>query len=185
MSKIKFLDYLKDLNLPTSEFSLVNSSWLSILDIRQNGDLDVLISSKLRKYLFPNKDINKHHGLKYYFEKRIRFYPANSIYGEMYNAINVDDAIYNFSIKIGGVNFIQPRFYLMYKKIRLQKNYKLLKKTFFFSKKYFALNKKIKKELIEFEQIERYLNIAINKNYDKKIFNEMLWDYKNKEWNYR
>ena len=185
MKKIKFLDNLKDLNLPKSEFSLVNSSWLSILDIRQNGDLDVLISSKLRKYLFSNKDINKHHGLKYYYEKRIRFYPANSIYGKMYNAKNLDDAIYNFSIKIDGINFIQPRFYLMYKKIRLQKNYELLKKTFFFSKKYFALSKKIKKELLEFEQIELYLKKTINKNNDNKIFDEMIWDYKNKEWKYK
>ena len=147
MSKIKFLDNLKDLNLPTNEFCLVNSAWLSLLDIRQNGDLDVLISSKIREYLFPNKDINKHHGLKYYYEKRIRFYPANSIYGEMYKAKSVDDAIYNFTINIDGINFIQPRFYLMYKKIRLEKNYKLLKNTFILSKKYFALKKKNKKRI--------------------------------------
>ena len=47
IDKVKYLKEFLDFKFPTSEYIFVNSIWLTLMDIRINGDLDVLISNKL------------------------------------------------------------------------------------------------------------------------------------------
>lgn len=47
ISRVNGLDLLLSYNLPRDKFVLMNSCWQSILGIRDNGDLDVLITPEL------------------------------------------------------------------------------------------------------------------------------------------
>ena len=44
ISRVHGLDLLKSYNLPRDKFMLMNSSWQAVLGIRENGDLDVLVT---------------------------------------------------------------------------------------------------------------------------------------------
>ena len=88
--KIKLLDELIAAGLPANEFAVVHSAWLALMGIRENGDLDLILSSRLRARLFPNGDQHRTLGLPGPFERRIRFHPADSAYGTFYGARGIN-----------------------------------------------------------------------------------------------
>ena len=59
IEKIQYISEFLNENLPKEEYLIVNSAWLSLMNIRINGDLDILISTKYGiKNLKNNKQIN-------------------------------------------------------------------------------------------------------------------------------
>ena len=93
---IRHLDKIKD--WPKSEYTIVQSGILALMGIRQNSDLDVVISSKLKKDLTSipeNVEV---------MENRDKFKIFDDIKTD-------DDLVYNYSVTIGGYNFLEPRFY--------------------------------------------------------------------------
>ena len=97
-NKIKFLKVLDEIGINRDEYCLTQSSILSVMGIRNNDDLDIIISSKLRSK-----------GIK--FPKGIDVFPANISKFNYFGAKNDDDIINNFCIKIDGYKFLEPRFY--------------------------------------------------------------------------
>ena len=66
LENIKYLDSLKKCNLPKSEYVIINSAWLAMMSIRTNGDLDVMISSKLWETNFSEFSTNLGFGLQFF-----------------------------------------------------------------------------------------------------------------------
>ena len=92
---IKFLDRIKD--WPKEEYTIVQSGILALMGIRQNGDLDVVVSSKLKDQLTDIPD-----GVEVMVD-RGKF--------KVFGCSDDDDLVYNYSVTIDGYNFAEPRFY--------------------------------------------------------------------------
>ena len=119
--KVKYLREFLDFKFPTSEYIFVNSIWLTLMDIRINGDLDVLISNKLWDKKFSDKPKNLSFGLTSKFEK-VRIHSIDTgPYMSTSFVISNDDLIYNNKIIIDGLPFIQPKLYFLYKLDKLKK----------------------------------------------------------------
>ena len=101
---IKGLSELDDMGIDKSEYSLTQSSILTIMGIRQNDDLDIIISSKLRD------KINKGNG-NFKLSNVVDVFPKDYDKFKIFGCQSDDDAINNFSLKIGDYNFLEPRFY--------------------------------------------------------------------------
>ncbi len=116
---IRHLDGLNEAGLPRDGFAIVHSAWLTIMGMRPNGDLDLIMTSALRRERFPDSDPNRHFGLPGRLEMRIRFQPHDSPYGGYYGARGIDDVIANHCVEIDGFRFVEPRFYFEFKRRRL------------------------------------------------------------------
>ena len=92
---IKFLDKIKD--WPKEEYTIVQSGILALMGIRQNSDLDVVVSSKLKDQLTDIPD-----GVEVMVD-RGKF--------KVFGCSDDDDLVYNYSVTIDGYNFAEPRFY--------------------------------------------------------------------------
>ena len=92
---IKFLDKIKD--WPKKEYTIVQSGILALMGVRQNSDLDVVVSSKLKNELTDIPD-----GIEVMVD-RGKF--------KVFGCSGDDDLVYNYSINIDGYNFAEPRFY--------------------------------------------------------------------------
>ncbi len=95
ISNIRFLDSIKD--WPKEEYTIVQSGLLALMGIRQNSDLDVVISSNLKNTLneIPS-------GVEV-MSDRDKF--------KVFGCSDDDDLVYNYSVNINGYNFAEPRFY--------------------------------------------------------------------------
>jgi len=98
--------YLNTLDWPKSEYTIVQSGILALMGIRQNSDLDIVISSKLKKeltssdgyvYITPPENVEV-------MEDRGKFRIFDDITSD-------DDLVYNYSVNIDGYNFLEPHFY--------------------------------------------------------------------------
>ena len=47
IERIRYIDALIAADLPRDQFTIVNSAWLALMGIRDNGDLDIVITSAL------------------------------------------------------------------------------------------------------------------------------------------
>ena len=94
-SNVRFLNTIKD--WPKDEYTIVQSGILSTMGIRQNSDLDVVVSSKLKLMLYDVPDKVE------VMVDRKKF--------QVFGCKSDDDLVYNYSKKINGFNFAQPRFY--------------------------------------------------------------------------
>ena len=106
IEKIQYISEFLNENLPKEEYLIVNSAWLSLMNIRINGDLDILISTKIwdKKFKKYNKQIN--FGLTKNFDKWIRVHSIiNGPYVRFLKLSN-DDLIYNYRCEINGIPFI-------------------------------------------------------------------------------
>jgi hypothetical protein len=108
---IKLIEALIEHKLPSSEYLIVNSAWLAMFGIRINGDLDLIMSSRLRTERFAKVPMNNSFGLPGPLERRLRIQPQDHRYGRMFNAQGLDDVVANYGLEIEGLRFIQPRFY--------------------------------------------------------------------------
>jgi len=93
-----------DINIPTQEFTICQSGVLSLMGIRKNDDLDIIISSEARRQLFNNrKDFIRQNNIEIFEQNRGKF--------QIFDAQGDDDLIENYSFKIDSYNFLEPRFY--------------------------------------------------------------------------
>ena len=166
--KIRYLEELLNFKLPTSEYLIVNSSWLTMMDLRVNGDLDILVSNKLWDKKFKEKSKDFSFGLPGKYEKKIRIHSINKgSYTSLEFVKSNDDLIYNNKIFVDNVPFINPKIYFLYKIERLRFNNIYIKNLpwwirfgFFKAshKKYFL---KRKKDLNDFKLIKVFFLIII------------------------
>ena len=103
-SKIKLLNQLNQLGIDKDDYCLTQSSILSVMGIRDNDDLDIIISSKLR-----NQNIK--------FPQGIEVFPKDTSKFKYFGAKGDDDILSNYYIEIDGYKFLEPRFYFTRKNI--------------------------------------------------------------------
>ena len=186
LNNIKYLDKMLDQNWPIKEYALINSAWLAVSGIRENGDLDIIISSKLRAKYFNDMGLDKTIGIKGAFEKRVRIHPHNSAYGNFYNCNGIDDLIYNHTVTIDKIKFVELRFFLMYKKERLKK-LELAKKNRSKLTKFFGpllnqnrvLRKKINRDISDLNRFEKLFS---SDNVYFRKFKKRSLDYPSMFW---
>ena len=97
-NRIKLLEQLDAMNIDRDEYCLTQSSILSLMSIRDNDDLDIIISSKLRKQNIQFPD-----GVDVFAANREKF--------NYFGAKGDDDILENYCVKIDGYKFLEPRFY--------------------------------------------------------------------------
>ncbi len=95
---------ISDIQIPAGEFTICQSGILALMDIRQNDDIDIIISSEARKQLFnETKDMITLNNVEIFAENRGKF--------RIFDAQGDDDLIKNYSFTVNGYNFLEPRFY--------------------------------------------------------------------------
>ena len=104
---VKILDIV---DIPKSEYTITQSGILALMGIRQNDDIDIIISSKVRKDLFNNTN----QFLR--FNSGIEIFEPNKSKFLKFGAIDDDDLIKNYSFQVSGYNFLEPRFYFSRKR---------------------------------------------------------------------
>jgi len=106
---VKDITLPEQLGIPRGEFTICQSGILSLMGIRQNGDLDIIISSEVRKQIFDGNENFIRSGELEIFEKdKSKFM--------VFDAQGDDDLIENYSFQVGGYNFLEPRFYFSRKR---------------------------------------------------------------------
>ena len=97
-NRIKLLEEMDRKGISRDDYCLAQSSILNIMGIRNNDDLDIIISSKLR-----NQNIQFPTGVDVFAANRGKF--------NYFGAKGDDDLLENYCIKIDGYKFLEPRFY--------------------------------------------------------------------------
>ena len=114
---INCLKLLDRLGIPKGEFAICQSGILALMGIRQNDDLDIIISSEARKQLFNgNQQFMRFDG--------VEIFEANKSKFKYFNAQGDDDLIDNYSFEVDGYNFLEPRFYFSRKNKKTEKDLK-------------------------------------------------------------
>ncbi len=103
--KVNFIYEMDKLGVPRNEYTICQSSLLSVMDIRENEDLDIVVSSKLRDYSLGG-DVSSCK-----IHDKIEVFSKNAGKFKAFGCRDDDDLIKNFSININGYNFCEPRFY--------------------------------------------------------------------------
>ena len=101
---IKGLTDLDNMGISRDDYTLTQSSILTTMGIRQNDDLDIIISSKLRDKIGKGDSNFK-------LSNIVDVFPKDYDKFKIFGCGNDDDAINNYSVKIGEYNFLEPRFY--------------------------------------------------------------------------
>ena len=101
---IKGLSDLDNMGISREDYTLTQSSILTTMGIRLNDDLDIIISSRLRN------ELNRGNG-NFKLSNIVDVFPKDYGKFRVFDCKNDDDAINNYSIKIGNYNFLEPRFY--------------------------------------------------------------------------
>lgn len=174
IEKIKFIQSLKDADLPKDQFAIINSSWLALFDIRQNGDLDLIIKEELWDTRFPDRSKNLSFGLPGQNENRIRIHGNTSWYYTLGKG-SVENLIDNETVEVEGIRFIKPKVYIRYKKDRTEEFQKKLKELSFFRREIlkdrffcpYGIKKcfrKVEKDTRDFELIRSFFHANEGKN---------------------
>ena len=112
MYNIRCLNELNDLD--KNEYCLTQSSILALMGLRQNNDVDIIVSSKLRSRLGIGNQYIKRGNIEIFSPNYDKF---------MINGVkNDDDLIENFTFKFEGYKFLEPRFYFSRKHRNDEKN---------------------------------------------------------------
>tara|TARA_Y100000034_G_scaffold12174_1_gene12777 strand:- start:3266 stop:4885 length:1620 start_codon:yes stop_codon:yes gene_type:complete len=117
IDNVKYLDMVKKLKIPVGEFTICQSGLLAVMAIRQNEDLDIIISTEARNQLFQGNKNFMRHG-------KVEIFESNKTKFMYFNAQGDDDLIENYSFQVGGYNFLEPRFYLSRKRLDREKDKK-------------------------------------------------------------
>lgn len=107
-SKVKGLaELLKmgPIKIKKDEFIIVQSGILPLMGLRENNDLDIIISSSARKRIFDNNQEFMR------LSNGIEIFAPN--YGKFmtFGAESDDDLINNYAFIVDGIRFLEPRFY--------------------------------------------------------------------------
>ena len=101
---INNLTGLSDITIPTGEFTICQSGILALMGIRQNDDIDIIISTEARNQIFGgNNNFIRDKGAEIFEPNRGKF--------RIFDAQGDDDLIENYSFTVNGYNFLEPRFY--------------------------------------------------------------------------
>ena len=101
---IRNLKGMSEISIPKEEFTICQSGVLALMGIRQNDDIDVIISSEARDQLFNgNTNFIREGGVEIFEPNRGKF--------RYFDAQGDDDLIENYSFNVDGYNFLEPRFY--------------------------------------------------------------------------
>ena len=139
---IRRVNGLSNIQIPRGEFTITQSGILTLMGIRQNDDVDIIISSEARNQLFGgnNKFIRLEGNIEIFEKDRGKF--------RIFDAQGDDDLIDNYSFQVGGYNFLEPRFY--------------------FSRK----NKKTERDLKDWEGIKIFFETESHKGYPFNLLSE-------------
>lgn len=170
INQVKHLQGLYDANLPVNEFVIINSIWLSLMGLRQNGDLDLLLSSKIWNQRFSDKPKNISFGIPGPYERRLRVHSIETgPYGKLVGVRDNDDVVYNHRILVEGLPLVKPSLYFRYKVNRFllmdneMNKIPIWRKNFLFEGKNKKLISKWKKDNNDFELIKSYFSTQRNK----------------------
>jgi hypothetical protein len=96
---------LSNIQIPRGEFTITQSGILALMGIRQNDDVDIIISSEARNQLFGGNNgfIRLDGGVEIFEKDKGKF--------RIFDAQGDDDIIENYSFVVNGYNFLEPRFY--------------------------------------------------------------------------
>ena len=95
---------LYDTQIPQDHFTVCQSGILSLMGVRKNDDLDIIISSDAREQLFNNStEFIRHNKVEIFEPNRGKF--------QIFGAQGDNDLIKNYSFNVNGFNFLEPRFY--------------------------------------------------------------------------
>ena len=136
---------LSAIQIPRGEFTITQSGILALMGIRQNDDIDIVVSSEARHQLFGGSQdfIRLDGGIEIFAKNKGKF--------RIFDAQGDDDLIDNYSFQIDGYNFLEPRFY--------------------FSRK----NKNTERDLKVWEGIKRFFEMGNHKGYPfNKLSDEQL-----------
>jgi len=136
---------LSAIQIPRGEFTITQSGILALMGIRQNDDIDIVVSSEARNQLFGGSQdfIRLDGGIEIFAKNKGKF--------RIFDAQGDDDLIDNYSFQIDGYNFLEPRFY--------------------FSRK----NKNTERDLKDWEGIRRFFEMGNHKGYPfNKLSDEQL-----------
>ena len=98
------LSGIENVTIPKHEYTICQSGILSVMGIRKNDDIDIILSSSAREQLFNNnKNFIRSNGVEIFEPNRGKF--------QIFDAQGDDDLIKNYSFQINGYNFLEPRFY--------------------------------------------------------------------------
>jgi hypothetical protein len=103
------------LGIPRSEFTVCQSGILALMGIRENDDIDIIISQHARDSIFNG---NK----KFMRFGKFEIFELGKSKFMKYGATDEDDLINNYSIQVDGFNFLEPRFYFSRKNNKTAKD---------------------------------------------------------------
>ena len=117
-NNVKCLKLVDELGIPRGEFTICQSGILALMGIRKNEDIDIIISSKIRKELFNGEEsfMRLPNGIEIFEKGKGKFMH--------FGASNDDELINNFSFNVDGINFLEPRFYFRRKRKDREKDKK-------------------------------------------------------------
>jgi hypothetical protein len=95
---------LTDISIPTGDFTICQSGILALMGIRENDDVDIIISTEARNQLFGGNT-------NFIRDKAAEIFEPNRGKFRIFNAQGDDDLIENYSFNVNGYNFLEPRFY--------------------------------------------------------------------------
>ena len=131
--RIKYLNLLEELQLPTEEFVIAGTGLWAVLGIGINGDLDVIISTSVRRDFFSGVESTIH--LPSRENKQLSIYSAFSTDGEisfktkhlvnkyvkMAKVRNEDELIHSHFCRVDGLKFLNVKLIMKMKKQRNKK----------------------------------------------------------------
>ena len=105
ITRVNGLGLLKSYNFPKDKCILMNSAWQAILGIRENGDLDVLVTPDILKY--AESIVEKPVSIMKYVHWYVQPFGKTP-----------EEIIKNHSVEIGGINVLKFGTYKELLKIR-------------------------------------------------------------------
>jgi len=190
LNKLKYFNCLKDARIDKNEFVIVNSAWLTLMDLRINGDLDIIISRKYWKKHYPEVPSNSRSGLPGECEKRLRVHPIEEgFYGKLKNIKDSDDVVYNHKVFVHGFPFVEPKLYFRYKLERMKRNKKIIdslpwwKRNKFLSREQRKIFIKYSKDCSDFSLLKNYFTNIGHDNKDLSMISDDQWGLNDHEIN--
>ena len=102
--KVRHIQKLDSLKLPKSEYTICNSGILAAMGIRENADLDIVITEQLRRDMFNGQTSAIDLG-------DVSIIGKDSSKYKIFGCEGDDDLVRNYSVDLNGYNFCEPRFY--------------------------------------------------------------------------
>lgn len=181
IDRVKYIDALRVADLPSDQFTVVNSAWLAMMEIRGNGDLDIVVSSKLWRDRFSEIPEDRSFGIPEAHEKRLRVHAQLGPYVRLNDVASTDDLVDRHSIVLDGIRFVEPRLYFEYKCIRtvnVQTRIRALpawRRLPFAAGRHAGLFRKEAKDVADFQRLKRYFDAGEHRSGAMAVIPEAAW----------